>query len=163
MAKTNKPPSLDIIYDLALKRLDKQIEEIEALDTKAEKLATYAVLVTGLLFSIFGVTGRLPSGISLLVAMFNLLLFATVITIVFWRVFWPVQVHYLPLIERLNQKALFQPAHITKRATLIVVSHQIEHNRQIVRRKGNSTKLAFFLLLGHTVSALLAVLLWLLN
>ena len=143
--KQTQRDSVEVIYDLAMKRLDAQIAEIEAIDNKLRLLFWFAsIIITALLGFLsvehFNVNCVCKGFFGATVLAFATVFVATVLGYRFTRP------QYLPKVDDLRRHALEKPAETTTRAILIVVARQINNNRTLVRKKELYGKLALWIL-----------------
>ena len=157
-----EPSSLDIIYDLAIKRLDAQIGEIESVDVKLRNTFWFMSSITGVLLAYlssrqfqweFWVR---PYYVPLVFIILSLGTYFAIIvlSLLAYRFAEP---GYLPNISELRDEALLSHPHITKHAILYVVVKQLEENRSLVTRKLFYAKCVFWLTFAEVVFAVISL------
>lgn len=157
-----EPQSLDVIYDLAIKRLDAQIGEIEGIDGKLRTNFWFASLVIGVLLTYLSI--RQPELTTVLIIFISLsflvYLSMLIFTLLGYRFAEPA---YLPKVKDLRDRALFRHSNITKRAVLDIVVEQIEENRELIKGKVSYASWAFWLMFPEVVLVGVSLLILVIN
>lgn len=157
-----EPQSLHVIYELAIKRLDGQIAEIEGIDTKLRTNFWFASLVIGIPLTYLSF--RQPQLTTALIIVISIIFVIYLLMLIFtWRSHAFAQPRYLVRIKDLQEKALFKHPSITQEVILNRVVEQIEANGKLITRKVSYARTAYWLVPFEVVSAGVILALLILN
>lgn len=139
--------SAPFIAELARERRNSQLEEIDALDSKAAGMLGFAAVVLGLLFTSDLATDRWNSVLTFAAVC----LAGSLVPLV--AALWPRKYRFNPEIGALKRLALHKDPEFTAAVTVESVERAILHNQAILRRKAWATRLGTALLVAGVLIA----------
>ena|GEM_PF-5317407 len=167
--KTGAPLSLDIIYALALTRLESQLREVEAIDTKLSQILAASSVVIGLAAGFFAsrqdtlppITLKLSAiNIAIPALPFDLLVISgfiyfaiVVISVLAYRF---LGLRYLP-VKAAWEEALYWEPTITKQQILAELVQATEYNKPLIAQKVTRATIVLWLLPAEVLFSLLAL------
>ena len=153
--------SLDVIYDLAIKRLDAQIEEIEGIDKKFGDNLQFASLIIAIPITFLTIR---PTQITMLILvpfMAALLIYLSILVLTVLGYGFQ-KLSYLAPIRKLRDHLIDLEADYTKKVILNIIMDNIESNKTIIYTKARVARISFSLqypLLAFVVTFLTLVVL----
>jgi len=145
-----EPASVDVIYELAVNRLDRQFDQIDAIDTKVNVVFGFASLAIGVAAGFVGTAGSGPSPASAALlfsalAVYILVMMLALTAYIFRRF------DYAPQVKQVWLDALFWQPSITKRQALSNMVEAIEANKERIEDKVRFGKAALILLVLEVI------------
>lgn len=140
-------PSAQLIAELARERRSSQLEEIDALDSKAAGLLGFAAIVIGLLFTSDLATDRWNEVLTVAE------IFLVVSLLPFVAALWPRKYRFNPELGGLKRLAMHRDPGFTAAVTVESVERAILHNQGILRWKAWAVRLGAALLVTGVVIA----------
>jgi hypothetical protein len=140
-----EPLSVHLIYDLAVKRLDAQMEQIDAIDTKVNVAFGFASLAIGVAGGFVGTAHSGPSPASTALLFSALTVYVLVIVLALGGYMFR-QFEYAPRVKQVWQDALFWDPVATKRQAVSSIVEAIETNKQRIAEKVQLGRAALILL-----------------
>jgi exonuclease VII small subunit len=123
-----EPESLEVIYELALSRLESQVRQIEGVDTKLNFVISVASLVIGVGTTLF--VGRAQDIVSWTKISFTVSgVIYLLVVVVAIRAYAFLDLEYPPNVRQVWLDALYWPRQITKRQVLSQIVQALELNR----------------------------------
>lgn len=139
-----QPLSVDVIYELALSRLEAQLRQFDGIDNKLSLILTVSSLIIGIAASfLIGIHGPF-SQISVAFLALAAAAYFAVITLVIlaYRV---LTLSYPPNIRQARLRLLHWEPSMTKRQVLAQLVEAIEENRELLVTKARNANLALYL------------------
>lgn len=150
-----KPESLDVIYNLALARLDTQSRDVDAALARVSPVWSVAGLILGVAVGFLATRG---TPIHLAGIIFSALCAITFIVIILlgFMAYRYLGLRY-PNVRAIWDQALFWNSDITKRQILNIAVPAIEFNKEVIERRIKYTTLALYLLPLEIALATIAI------
>ncbi len=148
--------SVDVIYDLALARLESQVKQIEGVDNKLNFAFSVSSLVIGLGASLFVGRAEVTSILTrTFFALSGLIYTGVVISTVLGYRF--LDISFPPNVRRVWLDALYWEPEVTKRQVLAQVVEALETNREPIQRKGDLATFSLYLVAGEVIVVIVTV------
>ena len=148
----NQPEALstDVIYDLAISRLERQVRQIEGVDTKLNFAFSVSSLIIGIAVSLF--LGFAPEVTTLSKVFFAAGTLAYVTIVVFSILGYRfLALDYPPNVHQVWLDALYWEPEITKRQVLAQIVEAIEANKGIIDGKIFKAQIALYLVAAEVI------------
>jgi len=145
-----EPLSVDVIYELAMNRLDRQFDQIDAIDTKVNVVFGFASLAIGVAAGFVGTTDSGPSPASAAL-LFSALAVYVLVMMLALTAYMFRRFDYAPLVKQLWLDALFWDPSDTKRQALSNIVEAIEANKERIESKVCFGRAALILLLLEVI------------
>lgn len=151
-----KPESIDVIYNLALARLDAQLRDA---DTALGRIGTVWSVAGLVLAVVAGFISTEGTSIPIVTLIFAALCAATFIAIMVlgFKAFAFLGLQNPPKVSAVWEEALFWEPTITKRQIVSQIVPAIEFNESILRSRIKYTSLVLYLLPVEVILATIAV------
>lgn len=150
-----KPESLDIIYNLALARLDTQLTAADAVLARVTPVWSVAGLILGLAVGFLATLGAPIHTVGIIFSTLCAITFIAILVLGFIA-YRHLGLQY-PNVRAIWEQALFRNSDVTKRQILNIAIPAIQFNKELIERRKKYTIQALYLLPLEIALATIAI------